>query len=65
MHCYIGVCMPASEHMRHKSDASHELTLGLPHYMYGVQVQQLHIGDEMHRFCSQAASSYVVIVFYY
>ena len=34
--CNFGVRMIASEPMLHTSDACHELTLGLPHYMYGV-----------------------------
>ena len=35
----FGVHTIASEHMQHKSDACYKLTLGLPHYTCGVQVQ--------------------------
>ena len=36
--CNFGMYTIASEHIRHTSDAHHELTLGLPHYTCGVQV---------------------------
>ena len=35
----FGMCTIASEHTQHTSDACHKLTLGLPHYTCGVQVQ--------------------------
>ena len=35
----FGMRMTTSEHMRHTSDACHELALDLPHYTCGVKVQ--------------------------
>ena len=52
--------MIVSEHTRHSNDAHHKFTLGLPHYMCGVQVQWIHIDNEMHRFCSLTASSSIL-----
>ena len=47
----------ASEYMQHTSDACHNLTLCLLYYMCGVQVQYTCIDNEMHWFCSWAASN--------
>ena len=58
--CKSGMHTITSEHKLYTSDASYELTLGLPHYTYGVQVQYTHIDNEMHRFCSWVASNSIL-----
>ena len=35
----FGMHTITSEHTQHTSDTCHELTLGLPHYTCGIQVQ--------------------------
>ena len=39
---------PVSEHTQHTSNACCKLTLGLPHYMCGIQVQQIRIGNRLY-----------------
>ena len=53
----FGMHMIANEHTQHTSDA-----LGLPHYTYGVLVQHMYIytDNEIHRFCSWAASNNIL-----
>ena len=52
--------MIGSEHTLYSSDAHHKFTLGLPHYMCGVQVQWIRVDNEMHRFCRLTASSSIL-----
>ena len=55
----FGMCMTASEHTWHTSDACHELALGMLHYTHGVQVQWIGIDNEMHCF----ATGQLLVVF--
>ena len=70
--------MPANEHTQHMNDAHYKLTFGLPYYtcavhvcctrvLYtcAVQVQQIHMDNEMHRFCSYAASNNILLLIKY
>ena len=53
--CSFGMCMLASERMRHKRDACtplYKFALGLPHYMYGVATGTVAVGNEMQLYCS-------------
>ena len=45
--CHFTAHMQDSKHMRHTRDASHELTLGLPHYTCGVTTGTVAVGNEI------------------
>ena len=49
----ISMYMWVSEHMQHTRDASHELTLGLPHYMCGVTTGTVAVGNKMQSFAAE------------
>ena len=48
----FGVRTRDSKHMRHSRDARHELSLGLPHYMCGVTIGTVAVGNEIQLLCS-------------
>ena len=45
--CNFGMYTQASEHMRHKKDACHEVALRLPHYTCDVAANMVAVGNEM------------------
>ena len=48
----FGVHTRDSKHTRHTIDARHKLVLGLPHYMCGVTIGTVAVGNEVQLLCS-------------